>query len=274
MALPSSAPIDLSAIQTEFSAGSLSAAATAAGVSANMLAFLGKSAYTATLYDYTVPGTYTWVKPSGANTMEAICVAGGGAGGGAILYYGSGGGGGAGFAYKFSYSLSGISSLTLVVGGVSAPNLRGRGTNGNNSSISSGGSALVTCPGGSGGWPGSVGYGGDGGDAGAVIFYATGYGGAGNPADDTGTNAGGGGGNGGNGEPYYTGGGGGPASTLTLAGGTYSYYVSPGGNGQAYTSTVTSYSGFYGGGGKGAYSSFTQIGEGGGSGRIVLYVTP
>jgi hypothetical protein len=276
MALPSSGNITLSAIQTEFGSTSLRAAAVAAGLatlSGNTLTppvkmrdFLGKSSFTATLYDYSTTGTYTWVKPSGANTMAALVIAGGGGGGGSY-YAGRGGGGGGGQAYYFTYSLSGIAGLDLVIGtgGAQRPNGNSQGNNGGVSSMSiTGGSALVACNGGIGGFGSDSSMTGSGGNSGAG--YA---GGAGNTNDTSGY-GGGGGGNAGAGSDYSTGVGG-ASSTYTING--TSYVCSPGGFGGGYTGTGTPAN--YGQGGDGAeYNGTSRPGQAGRQGRIVFYVTP
>jgi len=268
MALTGSFPISLSAIQSEFGAGSLAAAATAASLATlngtdlvpdiAMSSFLGRSSFSATLYDYVTPGVYTWTKPSGANTIEAICVAGGGAGGGCDGYNGAGGGGG-GQAYYFSIAVTDNINILVGAGGVGRVN--GQGNNGSPSAMSNG----VTCYGGIGGYPGGDGAGGDGG--------ASGNGNPGGVGDSSGSSSGGGGGggNGGAGSESIYGGGGGDGSTYTLAGGTYSYYVSPGGRGAVGNTGVPTY---YGGGGSGMYGSYNTSGQVGRQGRVVFYARP
>lgn len=127
MPLPASAPITLSAIQTEFSAADLAAASTAAGLDplpTSMLDFLGLSAYTPQTETYTTPGTYYFTVRTGkpANQeMNVLCVGGGGGGGGAIAgsgylgesggYSGASGGGGGGGAVTYRISSSGYGNL-------------------------------------------------------------------------------------------------------------------------------------------------------------------
>jgi integrin beta 8 len=265
MPLPSSAPITLSAIQTEFGAGSLSAAATAAGVSANMLAFLGQSSFTPTVYDYVTPGFYTWVKPSGCNNIEAICVAGGAAGGGTDGY-GEGGGGGAGQAYYFYVAVAG--NINILVGAGAVGRVNGQGYDGTNSSMSIG----VTCLGGKGGFPGEITGGADGGASGNGNS-----GGVGNPAGDTSPSSGGGGGTLTAGHAYWetsVGGYGGSGATYTLNSGVNgSYYVGLGGaSGYWYYTSVTGYAG---GGGRGAPGfSYNAAGESGANGRVIFRGVP
>jgi hypothetical protein len=121
MSLPSSAPITLSAIQTEWGASSLSAAATNAGVSANMLAFLNKNNTGVTPFYAT--GYYTWYVPPGVTEVNALVIAGGGGGGGgsgrgaqyAGFNIGGGGGGGGGAVYSCMPATAG-QSFTVYVG--------------------------------------------------------------------------------------------------------------------------------------------------------------
>ena len=127
MPLPASAPITLSAIQTEFSAANLAAASTAAGLDplpTSMLDFLGLSAYTPQTETYVTPGTYYFTVRTGkpANqVMNVLCVGGGGGGGGAIAgtgyvgepggYSGASGGGGGGGAVTYRISSSAYGNL-------------------------------------------------------------------------------------------------------------------------------------------------------------------
>jgi len=264
MALPSSGNITLSAIQTEFSAANLRAAATAAGVAANMRAFLGKSSFTATLYDYQTAGFYTWTRPNGANTMSAICIAGGGGGGGSY-FIGRGGGGGGGQAYNFVYTISAIASLSIRVGagGAQQPDGNSSGNPGSTSSIL-GGALSVTCSGGIGGGGSDSSMTGSGGSSGNGNA-----GGAANTNDSIGY-GGGGGGSGGAGSDYSTGVGG-AGSTYTING--TGYVCSPGGFGGGYTGSGTPT--YYGQGGAGAEPNGTsRAGQPGRQGRVIFYVTP
>ena len=127
MPLPASAPITLSAIQTEFSAANLAAASTAAGLDplpTSMLDFLGLSAYTPNTETYVTPGTYYFTVRTGkpANqAMNVLCIGGGGGGGGAIAgagydgesggWSGSSGGGGGGGAVSYRISSSAYGNL-------------------------------------------------------------------------------------------------------------------------------------------------------------------
>jgi hypothetical protein len=60
---------------------------------------------------FTVPGTYSWVVPTGVTSISFVLVGGGGGG----AYSGSGGGGGA-LAYKNSLTVVPGDTLTIVVG--------------------------------------------------------------------------------------------------------------------------------------------------------------
>jgi hypothetical protein len=272
MALPSSGNITLSAIQTEFSAANLRAAATAAGVAANMRAFLGLSSFTATLYDYQTAGSYTWTNP-GAKNITAVCCAGGGGGGGSDGQGGQGGGGGGGMAYFFAYSVSGISSLTLVVGagGAQRPNGLSQGNSGNTSSMAiTSGATLVSCVGGEGGYPGLSQTNGAGGRSGKFIFNGNtgvGNGAPGNPYDTSSPPGGGGGdaGDGGVGINYY----GGDGSSYTINGVANNYGA--GGGGGSYNGSSLQRGTGTGGHGR---DSLGGPGNYGNPGRIVFYATP
>lgn len=102
MALPSSAPIDLLAIQTEWNSSGLLAAASAAGVSANMLAFLGRN----NAGNLLATSTQYWTVPAGVTSIKIACIGGGGGGGGGTQrvnntgpYSGGGGGQGGNLAW-------------------------------------------------------------------------------------------------------------------------------------------------------------------------------
>jgi len=270
MALPASPPITLLQIQAEFPAvgpglsDSLSYSAFAAGVSANMLAFLGRSSFTPTLYDYATTGVYTWTKPSGCNYVEAICIAGGGGGGGTDGY-GDGGGGGAGQAYYFINAVT--ANMTIIVGSGGTGRVNAQG-NGGNPSAMSGGGISVGCTGGYAGYQGTIG---GGGGAGGQSGNGN-AGGEGNPDADTDTDGGGGGGNSGVGKSFIEYGLGGPGNTYTLNNGAYSYTVSYGGNSGSYR-TATNV-GYYGSGGNGAHrTGVNAAGQAGASGRVVFYAT-
>jgi len=131
MPLPSSAPITLTQIQTEFSAANLAAASTAAGLDplpTSMLDFLGLSAYTPQTETYVTPGSYYFTVRTGkpaSQVMNVLAIGGGGGGGGSIAGSGydgepggnsgsSGGGGGGG---AVSYHISSSANNNLVSAG-------------------------------------------------------------------------------------------------------------------------------------------------------------
>ena len=295
MALTNSPPIDLLAIQNEFSAYGLLAAASAAGVSANMLAFLGKSSYTPQLRvdtstaftdtTFTVPAN----TPMGTSYMY-IVVGGGGAGGyvstGKQLQSRGGGGGGQVLSGYITANPGDIITYRIGAGGASgafAPN-------GDSSVLSSslvpfsfitaaGGVGNQTSPNGAASGNGNAGgtgggaYGGGGGGAGGVgssqSGAGTGIGGLGQSATIGGVTA------------VYGGGGGGGSFFAQSAGGA------GGGGGGALIedsdglgSSAAGYPGTngQGGGGGGAARDYAVSintagagGGAGGAGRIIIY---
>jgi len=135
MPLPSSPPITLSQIQSEFSAANLQAASTAAGLDplpTSMLDFLGLSAYTMQTYTYLTPGTYYFTVPANKpdGLMNVLCIGAGGGGGGSIAGSGyngepggfsaaaGGGGGGGALAAQISdlYPVVPGQTITIIVG--------------------------------------------------------------------------------------------------------------------------------------------------------------
>ena len=273
MALPASAPITLSAIQTEYSVGSLTAASTPAGLDplpTAMLDFLGKSS--ATLYEFQTAGTfgpYTISKSS----MQGIIIGAGGRGGGYRVQtfngefcYGGGGGSGGIVAGTITGSAGG--SYTVVVGAASATgaiseNLVQSGS----SSVSGSWGATYTA---AGGWNGGRGnlnissVGGNGGKNGPGTFF----GGAG------GSFGGGGAGYGSDGASGIDmlGEGGAGLITYTVGSKTYTYLAEGGfGGGQAHPGVNgTSY---YGHGGVSVYGSggSATIGGAGNVGMVAFY---
>ena len=99
---------------------------------------------------FSAVGTTTWVKPTGCKFVYVVCIGGGGGGGGGALnnnaatkHAGAGGGGGA-ITYKFYRASDLLSVETVVVasggpGGISAT----IGSNGGNSTFSSGATLLT-----------------------------------------------------------------------------------------------------------------------------------
>ena len=131
MALPNPAPITLSAIQTEFSAGSLTAASTAAGLDplpTSMLDFLGLSNYAPQVRVNATSGSGTWTVPTGCTQIWVMVVGGGAGGGGAQAGTGfageaggysanAGGGGGAGAVATLSaFAVTPGQSVSYTVG--------------------------------------------------------------------------------------------------------------------------------------------------------------
>lgn len=286
MTLPASAPITLSAIQTEFSSANLLAAATAAGVSANMLAFLGKSAFSPFLAAYTTVGTTNLTVPAGCTQIEMIIAGGGGAGGGTDTGSGAGnrlhagGGGGGGGVVNQTISVTAGQSITVVVGaggsaGAGNPN---NWTHGSASSVTYGGSTYT----GGGGLRGYF----------AVKGGGTGYGGnSGSPQSQAGGGPGlgnvgsGGGGStreaGGNPypndtiPPQYYGGDGGMPEPFSVTG--YQVFLGGGGAGGGGTYPGVSQTTTFAGGGDGAMGvtpsdySGLQAGDNGSQGGVVFY---
>jgi hypothetical protein len=165
MALPSSAPITLSAIQNEWNSSSLSEAAGKAGVSANMLAFLGKN----NAGNFLATSTQYWTVPAGVNYIKVLCVGGGGGGGGGTQrvnntgpYSGGGGGQGGNLAWT-ALAVNPGSQWYLGVGaGGSGGNLRDggysagySGSNGQASFFQNVGNSGIYCFGNTGGGGGS-----------------------------------------------------------------------------------------------------------------------
>lgn len=242
--------------------------------------------------EYTTPGTYSWVAPSGVTSVSAVVVGGGGGG---LRYaslggsgnYGAGGGGGA-LRYVNNLSVTPGNSYTVVVGakgvGSSSPSAGGQSYFVSTGTVQasggpagqSGTTANATGSGGNGGGSGgygtwsSSGGGGWGGGGGAGGY--SGQGGnsqyEGGPGYQNG--AGGGGGSG------FSSGGGvglqgeGSNGSAGFNGGTGG---SGGGNGTAYApnSATSSNGGAYGGGGgcmDNSSSGVTSGTQNGGSGAV------
>ena len=205
---------------------------------------------------YAVPGTYTWVCPSGVTSVSAVAV-GGGSGGTNSQYGGAGSGGGLG--YINNYSVTSGTSYNVIVGSGGSASTYGSGGAGGDSyfvntstvrglgaTASSGGSYVGTGGGvggnsGSslGGGGGAGGYGGNGGGGGNVnnsgVAGSNGAAGGGGGSQQIGSATyggyGGGGvsllgrGNSGQGGDFtnntYTGGSGGGSNPVNLIGGTF-----------------------------------------------------
>lgn len=78
--------------------------------------------------EFTTPGTYTWVAPTGITSVSVVAVGGGGGGG---YTWSSGGGGGGGLGWKNNITVVPGQSYTVVVGagGLSTPNANNVSTN-------------------------------------------------------------------------------------------------------------------------------------------------
>lgn len=283
MTLPASPPITLSAIQSEFSAANLRAAATAAGVSANMLAFLGKSAFTPYLAGYTTVGTTTLVVPYGCTQIEILAAGGGGAGGGtdtsiggASTLHAGGGGGGGGYVNR-TVNVTGGQTITIIVGaggsaGGADPN---NWTHGGSTYVTAGGSTYIAGGGLRGYFSvklGSVGYGGNSGNGapgGAGIRNVGSGGGAGTDTP---------GGNAYSNDtipPQYFGGDGGLPNYTQMPNG-YAVWIGGGGAGGGGYSPGVSQTTLVGGGGDGAAGVYPgdgglQVGADGFKGGVALY---
>ena len=188
---------------------------------------------TSSVLTYGVPGTYTWVAPTGVTSVKALVIAGGG--GGAD----NGGGGGAGgMIYNAAYSVTPGTSYTVTVGsggrgGSGSSNLP---QNGKNSVFAT----LTAVGGGSGSQQGVVAAGNGGSGGGGSYNYTTG----GTPTSGQG-NSGGTGSYGNGGNTYYGAGGGG------AGGAGYNGGDSRGGPGLA--NSITGSLKYYAGGGGGNY---------------------
>ena len=141
---------------------------------------------------FTVPGTYSWVCPSGVSSVSVVCVGGGGGGAGwnnsTSPFPTPAGGGGGGLGYKNNISVTPGQTYTVVVG--SGGNLGAESSNG----IAGQDSYFIntsTVRGGGGG--GGV-FGGAGGSGGTFTGDGGGNGGPGGVGAASGNAVGGGGG--------------------------------------------------------------------------------
>lgn len=179
---------------------------------------------------YTIPGTYSWVCPSGVTSVSVVCIGAGGSGNSiyANTTARTGGAGGA-LCYKNNYPVTAGNSYTVVVGAAAL------GQAGGDSSFD----GIMTAGGGGfGSTSASTATGGD-------VNNGGGGGGLGPANGSAGAGDGGGGGGGGN-DAYPTGGGGG-------AGG----YGSPGGSGAGAPWSGPAPRGGGGGGGTGLYGTLS-----------------
>ena len=216
---------------------------------------------------YDIPGTYSWICPTGVTSVSVVCIGGGGGtqtpGG---YNQGTGGGGGGGLGYKNNYSVTPGNSYTVQVGyggngqdglasyfvnGSTVYGDYGRLGGGSNSSVIAAGGAYSGDGGGNGGKGGSSYSNNPGGGGGAG-----GYAGAGGNGAPTGpgaytptAGAGGGGGGGNIGYPPVGGGG-----VYVLGQGSNGVAGSGGGSGgMPGTNNPPLSGGFYGGGAGGQY---------------------
>lgn len=140
MPLPSSGPLSLSDIQTEFggsnpigineyyAGGSYVPAGTSGTYGAvpssgtiSIQNFYGTSKLVPGQQAYTSAGTYTWVAPTAVTSVSVVAIGGGGAGRNSGFGCGGGGGGGGGLGYKNNYSVTPGNSYTVVVGAGQSP---------------------------------------------------------------------------------------------------------------------------------------------------------
>ena len=233
-----------------------------------------------------VPGTYSWVCPTGVTSVSVVCIGAGGAGYTPLFNgteYGGGGGGGGGLGYKNNYSVTPGNSYTVVVG---SPN---NSTSGVANSGAGGDSYFVSTSvvkGGGGG--GGIGYanyssvtpgggyagdgggnGGSGGTANTGVGYSGGGGGAGGYAGTGGAGGGGVGNTNAGGTSGSGGGGGGAGCGSQGAGGGGGVYVL--GQGSNGNNGGTNIGGVGGSGGSAAFNPTSPGGSFGGGGGAGWY---
>lgn len=236
---------------------------------------------------YTCPGSYTYVVPSAATSLQALVIGGGGGGAAGTAQDavcpnipgqnggGGGGGGGGQIVKSCTFAVTGGSSLSITVGGAGVGGIVGGSgpTGGGMSSITGGAggaslSAAGGSPGGSGGVGGTSGSGNLGGSvaqlttSSSAYTFHTGSGGGGNTT--AGSNSGynpGAGGSGASGSissctiPAGAGGGGGGAYLWIAS--TQACGGSPGGGGGGVAGTIGRNSTAIGSGGGGGGAGYT-----------------
>lgn len=253
MPIPTSGPLTLAQIQTEFggvnpigineyyAGGGLVPSGTSgingpvpsSGTISFSIFYGTNAALPFGAVQYTAAGTYTFVVPAGYTSISAVCVGAGGLGGGAL-------------SYTNGIATTPGESLTVVVGaGVPFDDISGLIANGGPSSISRGGTVLLSAAGGlrlsgnAGGQAsagvGAVRFSGGSGNGSGAAGYS-GNGGNGVAVANTVGNAGqgGGGGSGGRGSTASTAGGGGVGLVVqgsSGAGGGFSTTIGFGGGG-------------------------------------------
>jgi hypothetical protein len=205
-----------------------------------------------TIHTFTSSGTFVVNEEI---TAEVLVVAGGGGGGGRSNGQGAGGGGG-GVIYNSSYTFAaGSYPVSVGAGGAAGVNAN-RGGNGDNSSVGT----LTAIGGGGGGSSGAAATGGGSGGGGSKTY----------PTPGSGTS--GQGNSGGAGYKDCNMGGGGGAGSAGTTGSTNTsqcWLSTPGSGGNAYASSITGVTKYYGGGGGAAdvgysYTKKRGVGKGGG----------
>lgn len=232
-------------------------------------------------------GTHDWTVPAGVTEICAVCVGAGGYG----LNDANGGSGGAGgdLRYRNAIAVTPGEVLTIIVGSGTSF------TTNKESSISRGGTKLLSAAGGgrgvntgttvkigisttiggdvgggNGGTSSSPTNNGSAGGAGAGGYAGNGGNGGAQDGGDGSNGAGGGGGGGGGGPPNANGGAGGGVGLKGQGSngpGGSGFFVSPGTGGSGGSSGTTFAGGNYGGGGRG-YDGPSASGLGGGAGGV------
>jgi hypothetical protein len=186
--------------------------------------------------EYTSPGVYTWIAPSGVSNVSVVCVGGGGTRGPSAVTASRSGGGGGGLAYRNNIPVVQRTRYTLVVG-----NSGGTGQYGNDGQTSYFINTSVI--GATGGQGGAGGYGGSGGALGGtgigtgVVAFSGGSGASGQ-AGSTGRGGGGGGAAG------FSGAGGAGGSPVGIAGNASTGGGGGGGGGGALYQLIQSFIGY------------------------------
>lgn len=227
---------------------------------------------------YTAAGTYSWVAPTGINSVSVVTVGAGG----------SGGGGGGELRYKNNITVVPANSYTVVVGAATSGGglYAGSSTFNTNTVIANGGQNLIS--GSQGGVGGSGGTGDGGGNGGSVIGSsaqtylagggAGGYSGAGGNGYGDSTNRAGAGGGGGGGYSgtvgdYQYGGGGGGVGLLGQgangAAGNSGTLAAGGGSGGTGGTVGSGVGGVHGGGGGFYFAGSGNTSGGVGAVRII-----
>lgn len=257
--------------------------------------------------NYTTPGNFSFVVPTGVTSLNALCIGGGGGGGGSngVSGPGSSGGGGGGLGWGNEIAVTPGETLSITVGaGGNAGTSSANGQAGGTSTISRGGTVLLSAGGGGGGISNTTnGAGGTGGTRSGTELDGGGTGGQGGQAQNNGAGAGGGGaagyaGNGGKGagtdggSTAGQGGGAGGGANINsqranqFSGGAGVGPLGQGASGSAGTTgsiagagsgggtATTTRGGIYGGGGGGTEDDTNASGTAGGQGYVRLIWGP